>query len=109
MNLHDSDNSDHSDDSDNSDDSDVSDVSENSDISHYSETLKFSDDKIDILENSKEESNFDELINIEQFNISNNISDLKIVDEVIQTKNCTNDDIKLINIIITMIIMIIMI
>lgn len=94
---------------DDSDNDDNSDVSEKLDVLQDSECLEFSDDKIDILENIQPQSNFNELINIEEFNVTKNIQDLNNGDEInnildlnntdISNNNVEDTDIKFINIV----------
>ena len=79
------------------------------DVLQDSECLEFSDDKIDILENIQQQSNFNELINIEEFNVTKNIQDLNNGDEInnildlnntdISNNNVEDTDIKFINIV----------
>ena len=106
----DNDDSDNNDsDNNDSDNDDNSDVSEKLDVLQDSECLEFSDDKIDILENIQEQSNFNELINIEEFNVTKNIQDLNNGDEInnildlnntdISNNNVEDTDIKFINIV----------
>ncbi len=105
----DSDNDNDDSDNDDSDNDDNSDVSEKLDVLQDSECLEFSDDKIDILENIQPQSNFNELINIEEFNVTKNIQDLNNGDEInnildlnntdISNNNVEDTDIKFINIV----------